>query len=213
MSNEGKFDEKEYKREVETLITLCENGNYQYVKKIFTKYQFPECIVYECIRKCFNKYEESKVESVDTMKELFAHINCNYKRNSESSDGKTILMILCEKGDYGLVEIFLKQAKQIIFLNDKDKSDKNVFHHLFIKRYKVEDFVVKIFDLLLSYYDHTQKSQKENIKAILREVDNEGKIPLNYILLNGWNKALDRYSKIAELSNYIIPIEQNVCLI
>lgn len=193
------------KREVSIMYRISELGKYDLIKSIFRSYQFQENIIFECIRKCLDNYETKKTEFIETMKELLNHIDVNYKNQS---DGKTILMLLCEKGEQNLIEIFLKQTKPIISLNDKDNSSKNIFHHLFTKKFKLESIVLKIFDILIQYRKYHPFSH-ENLSTLLKEVDNEGKIPLNLILLNGWSKVLSKYLEYVHVNGYVIPNENN----
>ncbi len=49
----------------------------------------------------------------------------------------------------------------------------------------------------------------ENYNIVLKEPDNEGKIPINYLLLNGWFNVLSTFLEYVSVTPYLIPIENN----
>ena len=104
-------EESGIKKEVAVMQKISEMGKYEVIKSIFTKRQFPEGVIFDCISRCLDNFENKKEEYFKSMEELLLHINPNYKSNSE---GKTILMLFCERGEPALVSLFLKQSKNTI---------------------------------------------------------------------------------------------------
>ncbi|MCQ2817561.1 MAG: hypothetical protein MJ252_09885 [archaeon] len=213
MSNKSKTednnDQQKYKKDILQLFQLCELGNYEFLSTYFKNNQYPEIVIYDCIKKCLDRYEMYKNEYIRSIEILLSHINANFRPSIETSDGKTILMLLCERGYIDLVQTFFSKTKMVHILKEKDRSGKNLFHHLFTKGNKLEENVLAIFKLILKYHRETIKEQGD-LSNSLEEADAEGKIPLNLILLNGWMKVLSLYMQtVKTIKSYVIPIDNN----
>ncbi|MCQ2816620.1 MAG: ankyrin repeat domain-containing protein [archaeon] len=206
MSNSQNPSAIKTNKTVQNLIRVCESGDQEELENIINENDF-SCNTYNgVLRLMLDKYDsqnESIISCIDTL--LGKHVDLNSQLGD--SENNSLLMLICTKGDLDLIKKIIKSAFERITVNPKiipikfdlvDNHKRNFIHHIFYGNYNEEDAII-IFnyfvnDFLNEFYGETEKDGIYNtIHKLMKNKDEEGKTPLNYILLKGWFRITEIY--------------------
>ncbi len=187
--------------QAKSLFEYSESLKTNNINKLFSMNKFHESIIDKAIRRCLLYLPNHKNNKRNTLRELLSKANLNYV-NPE--DKTTIIMLICEKVDFFLIESILKKEFIKGIMDDIDLSlcdnyNRNCLFYL-LNNMTFEDDALKVLNEILNY-NNTLENPKKSSSELLMQTDKNGNSPLTIILKKGWEKLLILYFEYVKYQN------------